>query len=312
MTNNQNYTELCSLKELLEEEDLPIAWIVENVLPVGGFSIMIAKPKVGKSTLARQLALSVATGEDFLGMRVRQGNVLFISLEEIRGQIRGHFRSMGATGEESIDLYVGSTPKEPIARLREMIGRCHPSLIIIDTLFRFTRAKDVNDYAKTLDALSPLLDIARECSAHILCLHHAKKSEAEGADVILGSTAIFGSVDTAIVLQKSGDTRSIQTFQRYGTDLPKTNMHFDAETQRMSLGAMTGNETKERITNDIMKILKLEGSPLGRGVIEGFVRGRKEQIYAALKSLVDSKELERSGEGQKGDPYMYSVPWSRP
>jgi hypothetical protein len=44
------------------------SFIVEGLLPSGGLSILAGKPKSGKSTLSRQLAVAVVQGLPFIGM----------------------------------------------------------------------------------------------------------------------------------------------------------------------------------------------------------------------------------------------------
>ena len=48
-------------------------------------SVFAAKPKVGKSTFARNLAMAVARGNPFLGRNTAKGPVVYLALEEIRG-----------------------------------------------------------------------------------------------------------------------------------------------------------------------------------------------------------------------------------
>ena len=78
-----------------EEE---IRWLAEGMLPAGGISALAAKPKTGKSTLARQLAVCVARGEPFLGRETTKSPVIYSSrLREKRSEALAHFRAMGAT-----------------------------------------------------------------------------------------------------------------------------------------------------------------------------------------------------------------------
>src|SRR5262249_56000344 len=122
-----------------------------------------------------------------------------------------------------------------------------PVLIIIDPLFRLTRVKDGNDYAQVTAALEPLLVLARETGAHVLCVHHAGKGEREGGDSILGSTAIFAAVDTALMMKRSDRYRTVTSQQRYGDDLPETVLHFDPATKTTSLGESKHQEEVTRM-----------------------------------------------------------------
>jgi AAA domain len=64
--------------ELIESaKDDPIQYIVDGLLPTGSLNMLAGKPKSGKSTLVRQLAACVASGDDFLGRTTTKGNVLY-------------------------------------------------------------------------------------------------------------------------------------------------------------------------------------------------------------------------------------------
>jgi AAA domain-containing protein len=54
---------LLPLSDLLARPDIPIDYVVENLLVSGTVSCVVAKPKVGKSTFARNLCLAVSRGD---------------------------------------------------------------------------------------------------------------------------------------------------------------------------------------------------------------------------------------------------------
>ena len=139
---------LTRLRDLLEEPETQVEWVVDNMLPAGGFGIVAAKPKVGKSTLVRVLALAVASGRPFLGRMTTKGAVIYLALEEKRSEVRKHFRDMGVTGEEEIYIFASTAPINALAQIRAVVEEGKPALLIIDPLFRFARVKDGNDYAQ--------------------------------------------------------------------------------------------------------------------------------------------------------------------
>ena len=67
----------------LENMEIPDPeWIVDEILPTG-LSIFSGQPKAGKSWLVLDLAHSVATGNEFLGViPVCKVKVLYIALED--------------------------------------------------------------------------------------------------------------------------------------------------------------------------------------------------------------------------------------
>jgi putative DNA primase/helicase len=106
-----------NLNDLYSEPEEEIAYVLDKTLPVGGFSICSAKPKVGKSTNARNLAVCVSQGIPFLGRETLKGKVLYLCLEEKKGEVIKHFRRMNANTEDIL-IHFGSTPNNPLEELK--------------------------------------------------------------------------------------------------------------------------------------------------------------------------------------------------
>jgi Mrp family chromosome partitioning ATPase len=300
--------QLTSLKDLLAEPEERVNWIVENHLPAAGLSVLVSKPKVGKSTLARCLALAVARGEPFLGWPTTQGAVIYLALEEKRSEVRAHFRAMGAT-DEPIYIHAAHAPLDALPAVREIAQQQRPALIIVDPLQKMMRVKDGNDYAEVTLALEQFLILARETGSHLAASHHAGKGErADPTDSILGSTAIFGGVDTAIILKKTERYRTIQSAQRYGEDIPETVLEFDPETRTLSLGESKATAEEQRISAAILDHLSKNGNqPQTEPQINDAVEGRLSLKRTALRNLVKTGKLTKAGSGRKGDPFTYVV-----
>lgn len=298
---------LTSLGDLLDEPDDAVDWLVDARLPAGGFGMLAGKPKAGKSTLARCLALAIARGESFLGCSTAQGAVIYLALEEKRSEVRKHFRDMGATGEEEIYIFAATAPADALARIRVVAEDKRPALIIIDPLFRLTRVKDGNDYAQVTTALEPLLVLARQTGAHVLCVHHLGKGDRQGGDAILGSTAIFAAVDTAMILKRTDRYRTLSSVQRYGQDMEESILCHDDKTRLITLG-----ETKEReeilsMKDAIAEWLKSQSEPRTEADLKSEVEGNNRHKQTALRELVKEDMVTRGGRGGKGDPYKYSL-----
>jgi hypothetical protein len=297
-----------SMSELLAEPLTDVQWLVEGRLSAGGISLLAGKPKSGKSTLARALALAVARGEPFLGWTTSQGAVAYIALEDKRDEIRAHFEAQGATGDEPLWLFVGTAPGGAVAQLRDYAFRERPRLIVIDTIFRFARVRDTNDYAVMTAALEPVLAIARETGAHVLLVCHAKKGDTRGGDAILGSTALFGTVDTALILSRNEQRRTLCSIQRYGSDLPETVVELDEGGRPVASG--TRQEVEEAIVKDEIRAVLSGRDREGLGEEEIFARcssGKTKTRRTALRSLVATGEVQRTGDGKKGSPFAYTV-----
>ncbi|MDA8086634.1 MAG: AAA family ATPase [Nitrospiraceae bacterium] len=297
---------LTSLSDLLKEPEENVTWLVDGLLPTGGFSIMAAKPKVGKSTVARDLSFSIARGKSFLGRDVAQGPVIYLALEEKRSEVRRHFKDMGASGEEPIFIYSGRVPSDAIEQITAAVREIKPVLVVIDPLFRFTRVKDTSAYAEITAALEPLLLLSRESGTHVLCIHHSSKGNRQGGDSLLGSTAIFGSVDTLILLNRNDSYRTIQSIQRYGSDLPETVLGFDNAQRTVTIGKSKHEADLDSLKEALLDYLATSGEPLTEAVISEEVEGRTTLKRKALRELVAEGAVARTGKGGKADPFKYS------
>ncbi len=165
-----------------------------------------------------------------------------------------------------------------------------------------------------MQALEPFLALARETHAHVLCVHHAGKTDREGGDSILGSTAIFATVDTALIMKKTDRYRTLRSEQRYGVNIEETVLHFDATTRTLTPGDSREREEGQRIKNAMLACLQAQeqdqerGHALTEAELGEEAEGKTVYKRTALRELIQAGEVERLG---KGDPYRYVVKNSR-
>lgn len=208
-----------------------IPFLVDGLLTRGGFSLLCAKPKVCKSSLARYLANCVVRGEPFLGRNTEKGDVLILNLEDQLNHVDNHLQVLGydPTGDARIVIAQKVSPNldESIAAIEDALSKLpNPRLVIIDTFPRFQRAKDANDYSQSMDTTEPLSRLAeRFPEVHIIGLVHAKKIvTTDRFDTMLGSTALRGSTSTNIVVFIEGGRRFIEAETRIGRAIPATEL----------------------------------------------------------------------------------------
>ena len=297
-----------TLADLLAEPVETTDFLVADLLPRGGVSMIAAKPKVGKSTTARNLAFAVATGTPFLGRDALSGPVLYLALEEKRAEVAAHFRRMGAS-DQPILIHVGAAPissAEGISAMAAAIDEYHAVLAIADPALRLLRVHDSSDYAEMTTALELVVELARRSGCHICIPHHAGKMDRGGGDAVLGSTALFGSVDTLIEMRRREYGRSLLSIQRYGPDLDETVVQLDEQTGLIRLGGTIDDIKITQAGDGIKKVLAEQDA---EGLDESAIRERVEAatsvIARALRALVADNTVVRSGGGRKGDPYRY-------
>ncbi len=274
---------------------------------MGGVSGVFAKPKVGKSTFARNLCLAVARGDGFLGLKTKKGECIYLALEEREEDIRQDFRAMGADGSEPIYVHAASAPDEGIAALCDLVRERKPILVVIDPLFRLARIRDEKAYAETYSALGPLIDVTREIGTHVMFTHHAGKGmKADSVDSPLGSTAIGGVVSTLVILKRTNNQRTIETVQRVGVDIPGTVLEFDSNTRRLALGKTRLDSEQQDCEIEILAFLDSASDSQTQEQIRDGVEGQTRVIRAALTTLVAAGRVDKTGEGKKGKPFLYA------
>lgn len=276
-------------------------WIWEDILPSGGSSLVIAKPKVGKTTLALQLAVAISRGDIFLGKKTRQAKVVYLALEEHRDEVQKKLCKLGVT-DEPLFIHFGPAPAQAMAEVEPLIRETEAKFLVIDILQKFCRVRDLNDYSQVTRALEPLMSTARKMDCHIQMTHHAGKIDRPDGDDILGSTGLLGGVDTSIHLRKRNkESRTFFTIQRYGVDVPETVI-------ALSDGHLTmeGSREEVEIEEAIPKILDtLDGGSKTEREVWGSIEKDHSLVSKALRRLVEQQKVKRTGEGKKGKPYVY-------
>jgi hypothetical protein len=308
--NRKNRAEdynLITIGALLNEPDPVHEWVVDQQMLMGGFSIVAAKPKVGKTTLLRSLAIAVAQGRDWLGFSTTKGKVIYLALEEIRFRLKREFKDLGVTENDDLLLHVASAPNEAIEKLKKLVEKEKPILVIVDTMFKLARVEDANSYSEVNNTLEPLLEIARENNCHIICAHHLSKADRDPEDGILGSTAIYGAFDTAFFITKeSKQKRKIYSVQRYGENLGKHVLKIDPFTKWPQISKVA-EDNEEDVKESILNLLQENLDGFTEAEIVGFVNKRKEVVQTQLRVLLKENKIARKGTGKRKNAFKYCV-----
>ena len=305
-----------NMAEFRQYAQREVVWTVEGLMPEGGTSVFAAKPKVGKSTLSRQLVVAVAQGRPFLGRNVMQGGVIYVGLEDSPSRSYQHFVSLGMKEHDPILVYnAWQMPGLTLVR-SQLQSRPDIKLVVLDTLFKVCPVGSADDYAQVTKVFNGIHELCRQFNIHISVIHHmAKVQKDDPFDGILGSTAILAAVDTAIVLQRDRQNeRTICTRQRDGRDLEQTKLAFDLNTGSSDLALPvqpdflqeSAVETPyDRICHEIRMFLTKNPGATEDLIMVG-IQGKNSVKTSALRQMIGTS-VQRDGAGRKGDPYHYRV-----
>ena len=212
-----------ALRDLAEAVRSPLAapaWLVEEMIPETGLSLLVGAPKSGKSLLAMALALAIGNGEPhhYLGRRITRRPVLLVEMEGSEASLVDRTRRLAI--ERGLpfgpgEIFVAHRPRgftlpHHLEALRSAADEVNAGLVIIDPLAAVLGGVDENSAAGIAPVLSALVDLGRDRA--VLVIHHAGKPSAEknaaGRDPfvsIRGSSAIFAAADSAAVLETTDD-----------------------------------------------------------------------------------------------------------
>src|SRR5215212_9313573 len=175
-----NSPETMTAAELMDMKFDPTRWVVPDVLPEG-LTLLVGKPKKGKSWMALGMCEAVATGGVALGTKhVEQGDALYLALEDNRKRLRKRLSKVlnGSPAPDRMHLHT-EWPRldEGGAELLDEWLKEHTEarLVVIDTLAKIRNpARGQNIYAEDYAALEQLLPLAAKHSVAIVVVHHLR------------------------------------------------------------------------------------------------------------------------------------------
>ena len=305
-------------KELKTMPSDTTPYLVHNLLPAAGTSIWGSVPKLGKSTIARQLIAAVANGEEFLGRPVTQGAAIYLALEEQQDVVQGHFDQLGASDNENIHVLVGALEEgnKSLTILGEIIEHFKAKLVVIDPMFKFmTGFDDEHKYSQMSNVLEPYLTLARESQCHIALLHHTKKRVSEEKiKSLIGSMALAGGVDTIVYFTKTANgDRWMSTDQKRGGNMIETRLIWHKDTCTYTIGETSEEEQeassahiRSRIETDLRAFIQEKPNSRSQEIIKA-IKGKGTLVQEVFYELCEDGILVRTGTGRKGDPKLYSL-----
>jgi hypothetical protein len=169
-------------------------WIVQDLIPTRGVTIIAGEAGAGKTWLALALARAMTLGHDFLGRSTSAAKVLYLDRENPLRLIRDRLQVLlgGASQLRPWGTWCGDEPPmigDP--RLLEFAKDC--PLIVFDSMIRFHSA-DENSATEMSQVMAYLRQLAT-AGASVIVLHHKSKSDTSSyrgsSDIVAGADAVY-------------------------------------------------------------------------------------------------------------------------
>lgn len=198
-----------------------IDWMVEGLLERGANGVIVAEPKVGKSWVAIDLALSLAMGSDFLDYRVRMPiRTAILSREDNPGLTQWRMKHLmrGKHKPQTVDidqtLMVNTRAQMPqfslmndvhMDEISRALEAFRPEICLLD-VFKVMHPADENDNTEMQKVMERLSLIQSRVGCSIGLVHHSRKAS-EGKEESLalrmrGAGAIAGWAEWIIGLTR--------------------------------------------------------------------------------------------------------------
>lgn len=187
-------------------------WAVPGLLPQG-LTLLVSKPKLGKSWWLLNVAIAVATGGKALGsIDTEPGDVLYLALEDSPRRLQDRMMTLLADEDEwPANLYLETTWPRLDAGGGEQLTAWlldHPNarLVAADTLekLRAPRKATGTLYEQDYAALGSLKAIADESGIALVASHHDRKAGALDAfDTISGTQGLAAAADALLVMKRA-------------------------------------------------------------------------------------------------------------
>lgn len=192
-------------------------WLVADLIPAGQCFLIYGPPKTGKTLLALELALCIATGRPWQGRPTVQGKVFYILGEggpEFESRVEAWLAAL-PNGERDAarkaldsnlawrDAGVALNNPAAVAEFIETELDGDESLVVADCLLRCFEGDTSNGAA--MSAFVKGIDALRDSGSAVLILHHAGKDLGRGS---LGSVGLPAAVDgIARFIKRADGTR---------------------------------------------------------------------------------------------------------
>jgi hypothetical protein len=271
---------------------------------VEGLTLLAARPKIGKTWLALDIAIAVDRGSYCLGdIKCEPGNVLFLALEDNQRRMQRRLTKLLGTNKAEWPRFscAHSWPRADqggLDHIRAWIANAeNPRLVVIDVLARFRKmVAGKLSYEADYEAIAELQKIASDTGVAILVIHHTRKGEAEDpVDMVSGTLGLAGAADAILVIDRKSDGGVRLYGRSRDVDEIDKAMEFNRETCRWTILGETTDVSRSREQRLILDALDDEPKPLKE--IATIVGKSVKSVFNLLERMAKKGEVIKTERG---------------
>lgn len=287
-------------------------WLIKGLWGHQAVGIVGGEPKCGKSFLALDIAVAVASGAPCLRRFpvVHAGPVVLFAAEDALHTVRQRLEGISRAADTSfaaLDIHVITSPTLRIdldndrRRLRDTVSSLRPRLLVLDPFVRLHRV-DENAAADVAPLLAYLRTLQRQFHTAVLLVHHARKSShARAGQALRGSSELHAWGDSNLYLRRDRNQLWLSIEHRAAPSAPPLAAELHAEHDAVALRIVErqppSHSTPPPPTERILQALTSAPRPLTRRALRDACRMRATSVGNALTVLLDQGHVIEDGGG---------------
>lgn len=286
----------------------PIKYVIPGFV-AEGLTLLGGRPKLGKSWLALDFGIAVATGGKSLGVECAPGDAIYLALEDNQRRLQDRLKTvLPRTGRPDMSRLslLTEAPKinagliDALEAWRTRVS--DPRLVIIDTLamVRAEKKRNQDSYSADYEALSPLQRYASQHRLAIVVVTHVRKAEAEDPlEMISGTNGLTGAADSIMILNRTADGPKL--YGR-GRDVEEVEKALKFDGGKWSVLGNVDDVKRSDQRHKIIDALMEAGKPMGPSDIATATGLKPPNVRYLLGKMV------KAGEAEKCEFGLYVTP----
>jgi DNA-binding transcriptional ArsR family regulator len=269
-----------------------------------GLTMLVAKPKAGKSWLTLQIAVYVAGGQDVEGIAcIETGAVLYAALEEPESRTISRLRKIATPGPWAANLHfvydllplmAGGS-----AQLSELATQLRPRLIIIDTLTALIKSggskRESDVFRSQYAEVSEVRKLAEQFKTAVILIHHTRKGVSDGAiEAVAGTGGVAAAVDAVWQLKRKPDNEATLDIVGRESEEQTLAMRFVQEPFGWQVLGDDAGLLLNAERRQILELLREEG-PLSPVQIATELGKPRPGVRQLLKRMRDDCQIRKQG-----------------
>jgi len=288
-------------------------WLVEQVWSAEAVGIIGGEPKCGKSLLALDLAVSVASATACLGRfpTARAGRVLLFAAEDPLHVVRERLEGLTASRHldlQRLPLYVITAPSLRLDqddhrnRLCQTVAKITPVLLVLDPFVRL-HAIDENAAGEVAPVLAFLRQLQRKHHLAVALVHHARKDagRARPGQALRGSSEFHAWGDSNLYLRRRDALLRLSVEHRAARPPDALTLELCADPPLLRVAdTPTTTDAPPSALSPAQRIehaLATASAPLGVRELRTACRIRSETLCATLDALATAGRVIKSAAG---------------